>query len=135
MSSEPSPFATIVTKGGQLLLVTGSPGGRTIPNTVIDVVLGVTAFGMGVRDAVDAPRLHHQWLPDSTWIEGGPEVGPSTIAALAAMGHALRTVPVRTQGDAHSILYDPATKTAYGANDRRSPDSRASAPPGAPTPR
>jgi gamma-glutamyltranspeptidase/glutathione hydrolase len=127
MLSSMSP--TIVTRGGKLLLVTGSPGGRTIPNTVIDVVLGVTAFGMGIRDAVDAPRLHHQWLPDSTWIEGGEQVTPATIAALAAKGHAVRAVPARSQGDAHSILFDSKTGTAYGANDRRSPDSGASAPP------
>jgi gamma-glutamyltranspeptidase / glutathione hydrolase len=126
MLSSMSP--TIVTKGGKLRLVTGSPGGRTIPNTVLDVVLGVTAFRMGIRDAVDAPRLHHQWLPDSTWIEGGPEVPAATIAVLVAKGHSVRTVPVRSQGDAHSILYDAPTKTAYGANDRRSPDSKASVP-------
>ena len=61
MLSSMSP--TIVTKGGQLFLVTGSPGGRTIINTVFEIVLNATEFGMNVRDAVDTPRLHHQWLP------------------------------------------------------------------------
>src|SRR4029077_2074143 len=55
----------IVTKNGKLVLVTGSPGGRTIINTVFNVVFSVVEFGMSVRAAVDAPRMHHQWLPDS----------------------------------------------------------------------
>ncbi|MEP7384210.1 MAG: gamma-glutamyltransferase [Gemmatimonadota bacterium] len=116
----------ILARDGQLLLVTGSPGGRTIPNTVIDVVLGVTAYTLPVRAAVDAPRLHHQWLPDVTEFENG---GISTAAQfeLAAMGHTLRQRPARSQGDAHSIWFDAATRTAFGANDHRSPDSKASA--------
>ena len=124
MLSSMSP--AIVTRNGQLVLVTGSPGGRTIPNTVLDVILGVTLFKMDVRAAVNAPRIHHQWLPDTTSIEAGG-ASPEVISALRAMGH--RVASGRGgQGDAHSILYDPATRTAYGANDRRSPDSRASKP-------
>jgi gamma-glutamyltranspeptidase/glutathione hydrolase len=124
MLSSMSP--AIVTRNGQLLLVTGSPGGRTIPNTVLDVVLGVTAFNQPIRAAVDAPRLHHQWLPDSTSIEAGT-VSDETIAALKARGHGVRIASGR-QGDAHSILFDAKTRTAYGANDRRTADSKASAP-------
>ena len=56
---------TMVTKAGKVVLITGSPGGRTIINTVLSVVLGVTEFGLNVREAVDAPRMHHQWLPDT----------------------------------------------------------------------
>lgn len=124
MLSSMSPV--ILTRNGKLALVTGSPGGRTIPNTVLDVVLGVTAFGEGIRSAVDAPRLHHQWLPDSTTIESG-KVSEATIEALQARGQAVRLSTGR-QGDAHSILFDAATGTAYGAADHRSPDSKASAP-------
>jgi gamma-glutamyltranspeptidase/glutathione hydrolase len=124
MLSSMSP--AIVTQNGRLLLVTGSPGGRTIPNTVLDVVLGVTAFHESVRQAVDAPRLHHQWLPDSTTIESG-RVSEATITALRARGHAVRLVTSK-QGDAHSIWIDPKTGVAYGAADHRSPDSKASAP-------
>src|SRR5688572_1302706 len=71
----------IVTRGGQLLLVTGSPGGRTIPNTVLDVILGVTLFKRDARSAVDAPRIHHQWLPDTTSIEANG-VTPEVLAAF-----------------------------------------------------
>ena len=124
MLSSMSP--AIVTRDGKLLLVTGSPGGRTIPNTVLDVVLGVAAFRMPVRAAVDAPRLHHQWLPDSTTIEKGA-VSDATIAALRARGHGVRFNEGR-QGDAHSIWVDARTGTAYGAHDRRTADSKASAP-------
>ncbi|HEX5072629.1 MAG TPA: gamma-glutamyltransferase [Gemmatimonadaceae bacterium] len=124
MLSSMSP--TIVTRDGRLVLVTGSPGGRTIPNTVIDVVLGVTAFGESIRQAVDAPRLHHQWLPDSTTIEAG-KVSRATISALRARGQVVRIADGK-QGDAHSIWVDPKTGIAYGAADRRSADSKASAP-------
>jgi gamma-glutamyltranspeptidase/glutathione hydrolase len=118
---------TIVSRNGSLVLVTGSPGGRTIPNTVIDVVLGVTAFGQSVREAVDAPRIHHQWLPDTATIELGGATD-ATLEALRARGHAVRRSAGRGQGDAHSISFDAATGTAYGAADRRSADSKASAP-------
>ena len=124
MLSSMSP--AIVTRDGRLVLVTGSPGGRTIPNTVLDVVLGVTAFGESIRQAVDAPRLHHQWLPDSTTIESG-KVSDATIAALRARGQAVRLTP-SAQGDAHSIWIDTKTGVAYGAADHRSADSKASAP-------
>jgi len=125
MLSSMSPV--IVTRNGQLRLVTGSPGGRTIPNTVLDVVLGVTAFNEGIRSAVDAPRVHHQWMPDTALVEPGVAT-PAVLEALRAMGHAVVEVPAGSIGDAHSILYDAARKEARAANDKRSPDSGARAP-------
>lgn len=123
MLSSMSP--TIVTKNGKLFMVTGSPGGRTIINTVMEVVLNATGFGMNAREAVDAPRLHHQWLPDVATFERDA-VPDSTLARLRAMGH---TVEERgRQGDAHTIIFNAKTNTACGANDRRSADSKASAP-------
>ncbi|MFN2564371.1 MAG: gamma-glutamyltransferase [Gemmatimonadaceae bacterium] len=120
---------TIVTRNGRVVLITGSPGGRTIINTVLGVVLNVTEFGMDVRDAVDAARLHHQWLPDEASLERHTPNAEAVAARLREMGHAVR---IRAgQGDAHSIAVDPATGVAYGANDRRSSDSKA-ASPGAP---
>jgi gamma-glutamyltranspeptidase/glutathione hydrolase len=125
MLSSMSPV--IVTQGGALRLVTGSPGGRTIPNTVLNVVLGVTAFGEGARAAVDAPRIHHQWMPDTASFEEGAAT-PEVLAALRAMGHRIKVEKANTQGDAHTILYDARTRTARAANDHRSPDSGARAP-------
>jgi gamma-glutamyltranspeptidase/glutathione hydrolase len=123
MLSSMSP--TIVTKNGKLFMVTGSPGGRTIINTVMEVVLNATGFGMNAREAVDAPRLHHQWLPDVATFENDA-LPDSTLARLRAMGH---TVEQRgRQGDAHTIIFNARTRTAYGANDRRSADSKAATP-------
>ena len=70
----------IISKGGKLVLVTGSPGGRTIINTVLHVVLGVTAFGMNGRDAVSAPRWDHEWMPDRVTFEADA-ISADTVAA------------------------------------------------------
>ena len=127
MLSSMSPV--IVTRDGQLLLVTGSPGGRTIPNTVLNVVLGVTVFGERVGSAVNAPRIHHQWMPDTATFEQGAAT-PAVLSALRTMGHAITEEGPRSQGDAHSILYDAATRTTRAARDRRSPDSGVGVPAG-----
>lgn len=113
---------TIVAKNGKTVLITGSPGGRTIINTVFTVVLAFTEFGMNVREAVGAARMHHQWLPDEVTIEksGAPQ---PVVDALAAYGHKVKTG--NAQGDANSIGID-ATGTAWGAADTRSPDGKAS---------
>ncbi len=116
---------TIVTKNGKLFLVTGSPGGRTIINTVTEIVLNATVFGMNARQAVDAPRLHHQWLPDEVTFER-TGADSATVKALEALGHKVRIGG--TQGDGNSIMYDAKTRTSSAANDRRSGDSKASAP-------
>jgi gamma-glutamyltranspeptidase / glutathione hydrolase len=115
---------TIVSKDGKVVLITGSPGGRTIINTVFTVVFATTEFGMTVRQAVDAPRMHHQWLPDSVTIErsGAPE---DLVAKLTAMGHTVKTTTA--QGDANSIGVD-AAGVAWGAADKRSADGKASVP-------
>lgn len=117
---------TIVTKNGKLVLVTGSPGGRTIMNTVLNVLLNVTAWGLTGPEAVDAARFDHQWLPDRVTIEAG-RIGPGVVSALEAMGH---RVAYRTQqGAAHSIWVDPRTGQAVGVPDRRDATAKASAPP------
>jgi len=121
MLSSMSP--TIVTKNGKVFMVTGSPGGRTIINTVTELVLNATTYGMDVRQAVDAPRLHHQWLPDAVTFER-EGVADSTVARLTAMGHTVKFGG--GQGDGHSIIVRDGV--AYGANDHRSPDSKVSVP-------
>ena len=60
---------TIVLRDGKVRLVLGSPGGGTIINTVLQVLLNVIAFNMDVREAVAAPRFHHQWMPDRLILE------------------------------------------------------------------
>jgi len=115
----------IVSRSGRLVLVTGSPGGRTIINTSLDVVLGVTAWGLNGREAVDAPRMHHQWLPDRLTIEANG-VSAEVLAALNALGHDARMSG--TQGSAQSIWVHPNTGALYGVVDKRSPDAKASTP-------
>ena len=79
---------TIVTRDGKLELVVGTPGGPTIINSVLQVMLNVMDFGMNVQDAVDFPRIHHQWLPDQLVMERG--FSPDTIALLKGRGHTIK---------------------------------------------
>lgn len=113
---------SIVAKDGRLVAVVGSPGGRTIINTVLQVVLNIIDFGMGIQDAVNASRMHHQWLPDRIRIE---EDGTSefTVGQLEAMGHTVQMGG--RQGLAHSIMIDPDTGERLGAADPRNPDAGA----------
>lgn len=111
-------------KGGRFFMVTGSPGGRTIINTVTEIVLNATTFGMDVRQSVDAPRFHHQWLPDEVTFEKGA-IPAETVQALTAMGYTVKFG--NQQGDGNSIIVRDGV--AYGANDsKRSADSKASVP-------
>ncbi|MEO5896769.1 MAG: gamma-glutamyltransferase [Vicinamibacterales bacterium] len=116
---------TMVLRDGKVVLLTGSPGGRTITNTVFTIVLGVVEYGLTGREAVDLPRMHHQWLPDKASIETNPRVTEALIAQLKAMGHEVAAGD--RQGDAESIWIAP-DGTAYGIHDRRTPDSKASVP-------
>jgi len=119
MLSSMSP--SIVSRDGALVAVVGSPGGRTIINTVLQVILNLTVFQMELPEAVTVPRIHHQWLPDRISVEEA--LGPATVEALEAMGH---TVTVRgRQGLAHSIWVDPETGLLVGQPDDRNPESGA----------
>ena len=92
---------TILARDGELVAVIGSPGGRTIINTVLQLVVNVVDFGMSPGDAVASKRLHHQWLPDVARLEEG-YMSEEDAAALTAMGHQL-TWSGR-QGIAHCIF-------------------------------
>jgi gamma-glutamyltranspeptidase/glutathione hydrolase len=120
MLSSMSP--TILVSDGRPFMVIGSPGGRTIINTVLETILNVVDFGMNVQEAIDAPRFHHQWLPDEIRYE---RLGfsPDTLRALQAMGHALRETSL--QGVAQGIVVDPGSGLLEGGFDRRSSDSGA----------
>ena len=110
---------TIVTKEGKVVLITGSPGGRTIINTVLCILINRLEYDLPPRDCVDFPRHHHQWLPDRLQLE--PAIArdhPRTLEPLKNMGHAIDPTP-RRQGDAHSIFYDDATQSWIGVADPR----------------
>lgn len=113
-----SQTPTIVEKDGRVVLITGSPGGRTIINTVLCIVLGVTEFSMDAATAVGLPRMHHQWFPDQLQLERLDSPPHSRVAAaLRKLGH---TVSNRSaQGSAHSIAIDQETRTQYGIADYR----------------
>jgi gamma-glutamyltranspeptidase/glutathione hydrolase len=113
---------SIVAKDGRLVAVVGSPGGRTIINTVMQVILNVVDFGMNIQEAVNAKRIHHQWLPDRIRIEGDG-ASADAITALEAMGHTVQMGG--GQGTAHSIMIDARTGERLGAADPRNPDAGA----------
>ncbi len=106
---------TVVSRDGRVVLVTGSPGSRAIINTVLNVVVNVIDYRMDMRQAVDAPRMHHQWFPDTLHFEGVAE-HEATESALRAMGH---RVVGTGQGDAHTIGLHPRSGRYVGAEDRR----------------
>ena len=113
---------TILEKNGSVFMVTGSPGGRTIINTVLLTILNVVDFGMNAQDAVDAGRFHHQWLPDRITHERFA-LSPDTLALLRTKGHEL--VQSGNQGAAEVIIRDPASGILEGGVDRRQPDAGA----------
>lgn len=113
---------TIVAKDGDLFMVTGSPGGRTIINTVLLTILNVVDFGMNAQEAVDAPRFHHQWLPDAIRYERFG-LARDVRESLERRGHRLEEV--RAQGVAEVILWDARRKVLEGGLDRRAPDGGA----------
>jgi len=116
---------TMILRDGKVVMLTGSPGGRTIINTVFTIVFAVTEYGLTGREAVDLPRMHHQWLPDKASIERGPRITDALLADLKAMGH--EVAAGNRQGDAESI-WVAADGTPYGVHDKRTPDSKASVP-------
>ena len=118
---------TIVSKDGKVVLVTGSPGGPTIINTVLEVISNVIDHGMPVMKAVEYPRFHDQWMPDNLFYEHYG-LSPDTLEKLSAIGYAVKVgVPWgdEPQGDAETIGVDPEKRLLLGAADPRGGDSRA----------
>jgi gamma-glutamyltranspeptidase/glutathione hydrolase len=106
---------TIVLKDGKLFLVLGSPGGPTIITTVANILMGVVDFGLDIQEAVNAPRFHHQWLPDG--ILGEDRLSPDTMNLLRSKGHKLDVE--HFWGDGECIMVDPKTGERLGASDGR----------------
>src|ERR1035441_9320490 len=106
---------TIVLKDGKLLLVIGSPGGPTIITTVANVLMGVVDFSLDIQEAVNAPRFHHQWLPDEILVED--RLSPDTMNVLRSKGHKLNVE--HFWGDGECIMIDPKSGERLGASDGR----------------
>jgi gamma-glutamyltranspeptidase/glutathione hydrolase len=114
---------TILAKDGKLFMVTGSPGGRTIINTVLMTILNVVDFGMNAQEAVDGGRIHHQWLPDRLNVERYG-FSADTLNALKDRGHTINEVAA--QGVAEVIVLNSKTNVLEGGLDRRAADGGAS---------
>ena len=113
---------TIVAKDGKPYLVIGSPGGRTIINTVFQTVLNVLAYEMPVDKAIEAMKIHHQWLPNQIKYEKNL-LSPDTRQQLEAMQHKL--VPVNSLGVLMGIQIDRQNNIMMGAADSSSPEGAA----------
>jgi gamma-glutamyltranspeptidase/glutathione hydrolase len=102
---------------GSLYFAIGSPGGTTITNTVLQVISDVIDHRMNLQEAIDAPRIHHQWLPDE--IQEEP-VGLSadTRRALEARGHKFAT-KLEYLSDAQGVMIEEKTNLRLGASDAR----------------
>jgi gamma-glutamyltranspeptidase/glutathione hydrolase len=134
---------TILLKNGSVEMVVGSPGGPRIITATLETILNVIDYGMNAQQAVDAPRIHHQWLPDMLFVEPFA-LSPDTQALLTRMGYRIKeqtpwgAVELIASGNAsHEPADSPADSTAghehesgmfYGANDPRRPAGAALAP-------
>jgi gamma-glutamyltranspeptidase/glutathione hydrolase len=110
---------TIVLKDGKLFLVLGSPGGPRIITTVANILMGVVDFGLDIKQSVDAPRFHQQWLPDQIDVED--TLSPDTMNLLRSKGHKLSVKHGVEQypADGECIMIDPKTGERLGASDGR----------------
>jgi gamma-glutamyltranspeptidase/glutathione hydrolase len=106
---------TIVLKDGKLFLVLGSPGGPTIITTVANVLIGIVDFSLDIEEAVNAPRFHHQWLPDQILVED--RLSPDTMNVLRSKGHKLAVR--HFWGDGECIMVDPKTGDRLAGADGR----------------
>ena len=111
---------TVVTKDGKLFMVTGSPGGSYIITTVLESILNIVDHKMDVKAAVDAPRIHHQWLPDTIYAEPGA-ITPDVRKDLEAEGYKITEQNNFLFGFDEAILVGSkdGKRVLYGANDRR----------------
>jgi gamma-glutamyltranspeptidase/glutathione hydrolase len=131
---------TIVLKDGKPVLVVGAPGGSRIITTVLEIIVNVIDHGMTLQEAVDAPRIHHQWLPDT--LAGEPfAFSADTVKSLTQMGYHVVPLEVWGAGNAAEaigiapadeadakILGFPRPGVFYGATDSRAPAGSAAAP-------
>ena len=116
-----SQTPVIVAQGDQPVLITGSPGGRTIINTVTQMVINVIGRGLDLTEAMRIPRMHHQWFPDILRVEASDDYFPElTVQELEGLGHQVQVRPVGSyQGDAHSIYINTTTGEGIAVADFR----------------
>jgi gamma-glutamyltranspeptidase/glutathione hydrolase len=119
-----SQTPTIVARDGRVKMVTGSPGTRAIPNTLLCILVSVLDFEMSPEAAVESPRLSHEWMPDQISFEA-PERYPELVKSLSALGHTIVRTGPRPQGGAHTIWVIEPNRYVGVADPRRSDKSSA----------
>ena len=120
-----SQTPTIVARDGRVKMVTGSPGTRAIPNTLLCLLVSVLDFEMPLDAAVESPRLSHEWMPDQISFEA-PERYPELVKSLSALGHTVVRTGPRPQGGAHTIWVTEPNRYVGVADPRRSDKASAS---------
>jgi gamma-glutamyltranspeptidase / glutathione hydrolase len=118
---------TILLKDGKPVLVVGTPGGSRIITTVLEIIINVVDHGMALEDAVDAPRIHHQWLPDTLAAEPGA-LSADTVKSLTQMGYQVVALEPWGTGNAAEAIGIGPTGMFHGASDSRAPAGSAAAP-------
>ena len=114
---------TIVLKEGKLYLAVGSPGGPTIINQMVQVIINAIDHGMNIQEAINAPRLHHQWFPDVA-IHEPFGISKDVLTALKAKGHRFADRAFYL-GDVQAVMIDLKTGERLGGSDPRSQEGRA----------
>ena len=111
---------TIILKNDKPFLILGSPGGSTIITVVLQVILNCIEFGMNIQEAVNAPRIHHQWLPDIIYHEQF-SINNDTFSVLEDIGYKFkdRNSTFRVLGSAQAIMIDQEGNIYFGASDPR----------------
>jgi gamma-glutamyltranspeptidase/glutathione hydrolase len=108
----------IMLQDGKPWLAVGAAGGPRIISTVLEIVLAAVDFHASIQEAVDAGRIHHQWMPDTIfWETNG--TNPDSRAALEAMGHKFAEKPFEDISDANAVMIDPKSGLRYGGADPR----------------
>jgi len=115
---------TIILKDKQPFIIIGTPGGRTIPNTVLQVVLNLIDFNMNISEDILHKCIHHQWLPDITFLEEGV-LSTDSQQLYEKMGHKTETDYSMKYNDAMGIVVDRKKNTLFGTADSRSHDGLA----------